>query len=306
MTRFTVLIGARTSSTDRCFICLYKNAGLADDNPIFYPWGRAPQSSSGNVASASSAASTASGGSAPKQKKARTETAQAGLAGAEEGEGEGEEEEVLELGRLRLRIGAPLTPALQRGFMTWLIERQECSRVDEAAVQVDVLQRLFRQALAVREFKLWRAGLRAGSEAVEGGPLDLRLAPGSLADKGTVREVVAEANLKDVIRDEGTQEEQVAMALLSHWLADAGDTLHRLQGGAAYDSEGSSDEEGDVFGSKRKRKRLSTGKASPSFHSPSRRVRRALNRIVCFASRPVILIEIDIHIHTYVHARRPA
>lgn len=297
MTRFTVLIGARTASTDHCFICLHKNAGLADDNPIFYPWGRAPQSSSGSVASSSSAASTASGGSAPKQKKAQMETAQAGVAGVEE---------VLELGRLRLRIGAPLTPALQRGFITWVIDRQECSRVEEAAVQVDVLQRLFRQVLAVREFKLWRASLRAGSEAVEGGPLDLCLAPGSLADKGTVREVVAEANLKDVIRDEGTPEEQVAMALLSHWLADAGDTLHRLQGGAAYDSEGSSDDEGDVFGSKRKRKRLSTGKASPSFHSPSRRVRRALNRIVCFASRPVILIEIDTHIHTYVHARRPA
>ncbi len=156
------------------------DTGLADDNPIWYPWGRAPGSSPASASAPSS--------SLKKQKK--------GPSGQGEGEGAGAEEDeggVLDIGRLRFCIGAPLPPALCGRLVAWLIAKRECSRLDEAAAQVAVLQRLFRQALAVQEYKLWRAGLRDAADEQEGGPIDVRLPPGSLPDKEALRKAVAEA-----------------------------------------------------------------------------------------------------------------
>lgn len=197
------------------------------------------------------------------------------------GEEEEEDVEVLELGRLRLHIGAPLPRPLRRGFAGWLIERRECAYGVEAEAQIGVLQRLFRQALAVREYKRWCVGLRAGAaaaaEAAEGGGegwVDLRVAGGSLGDKAAVQAVVMEANLREVIRDEGTQEEKVAMVLLTRWLASAerGEGGSDDGSGGGYGGESDDDEEDSDFGgggsAKRKRPRPSVGSASSSKVSP--------------------------------------
>jgi hypothetical protein len=165
---------------------------------MWYPWGRAPQQQGGggSVPSGGGGGGGASAFSGQKKREAAGEPKKARKEKRQEEERVGEGE-VLELGRLRLHIGAPLPRGLQRRFTAWLIAKRECSRADEAAAQVAVLQRLFRQALAVREYKLWRAGLR-GVEAepeaeAKGRPLDLHLEPGSLADKAAVRQVVTEA-----------------------------------------------------------------------------------------------------------------
>lgn len=92
-------------------------------------------------------ASVASGGgSARAHMTSKSEKEQQGGSGGKkqgrrimpanhEEEVEEEGAETLELGRLRLHIGPPLTPSLRRQFAAWLIATRECSRTAEAAAQ---------------------------------------------------------------------------------------------------------------------------------------------------------------------------
>lgn len=122
----------------------YERTGLAEDSSIWHPWGRTPPSlQQPEVVGRGGACVVGGGGSDRAHVTPKSEKEQGGSSGKKQArrimpashEEEEEGAETLELGRLRLHIGPPLTPSLRRQFAAWLIATRECSRTAEAAAQ---------------------------------------------------------------------------------------------------------------------------------------------------------------------------